>query len=72
MTQLNVIDSREKFFVRVINSRENKKILNATGHKWHPDFIRDGVMEIVVFGEKSFSEIKNMLESLSARPYPGF
>ncbi len=69
MDDLISIEKPQSFSLRVANADENWRILNSTGITWLAEDQCDEEMDVIVYNEKNFKEVKSILETLSFRPY---
>lgn len=62
----------EKFSIKVVNSTENWKLIDALGIVWFVDEPDGEQMTVTTNSQEDIDEVRSILESCSTKPYHGF
>jgi len=72
MDKLSHIGVDKKHSLKVVNSTENWKLIDALGIVWFVTEPDGEQMTVITENEKDIDEVRSILESLSTKPYHGF
>lgn len=62
----------ERFSIKVVNSTENWKLIDALGIVWFVDEPDGEQMTVTTNSQEDIDEVRSILESCSTKPYHGF